>query len=45
MCKAGMEREDDFEIMNVSRVRMKDLGKIKYKTKKRSRELIHLIIP
>ena len=37
MCKAGMEREDDFEIMNVSRVRMKDLGRIKYKTKKRSR--------
>ena len=37
MCKAGMDREEDFEIMNVSRVRMKDLGKIKYKTKKRSR--------
>lgn len=37
MCKAGMDRDSDFGIENVSRIRLKDLGRIgnkKFKTKK-----------
>ena len=41
MCKAGMDRDSDFGIENVSRIRLKDLGVIinkKIKTKKNQKQ-------